>query len=187
MSISRRHFIVGTAAGLILPSYYDKALAYLENHDEPLIEIPRQVHTDLFAVGQGAGNGFQLNLGDPWAGPPVMTIREFAVEHCGSEEAYQEEWCDGEEVDFDDFVAPEIVVDFWARTDSPNARAYRLLKRLDLGPELTGEDAVGEIRFIDGPCPGNDYLGAHAPSQLDISLLQQRLNDLNTGIRISMA
>ena len=78
-------------------------------------------------------------------------------------------------------------MDFWCRTDSPNARAYRLLEKLDLGPNLTGKDAVGEINFIDGPCPGNDYLGVEAPTQLDISLLQKRLNDLNTGIRITIA
>jgi hypothetical protein len=52
------------------------------------------------------------------------------------------------------------------------ARAYRLLESLDLGPEFSGKDAVGEIRFIDGACPGNDYLGTLAPSQLDIALLQ---------------
>ena len=43
-----------------------------------------------------------------------------------------------------------------------------------------------EIQFIGGSCPGNDYLRAHAPGQLDLSLLQKRLNDLDTGIRISI-
>ena len=73
------------------------------------------------------------------------------------------------------------------RTDSPNARAYRLLENLDLGPSLTGQDAVGELRFMDGPCPGNDYLGVEAADEATISLLQKRLNELDTGIRLSMA
>jgi hypothetical protein len=38
MSFTRRQFILGTAAGLILPSYYDKVLAFWENHGEALIE-----------------------------------------------------------------------------------------------------------------------------------------------------
>ena len=51
MSISRRQFILGTAAGLILPSYYDKVLTYFENHGEPLLQAPKHATTDLFALG----------------------------------------------------------------------------------------------------------------------------------------
>ena len=187
MSISRRQFILGTAAGLILPSYYDKVFTFFQNTGEPLLEIPKQAGIDLFAVNQGAGHGYALNVGDPWAEPPAMTIREFALEHCGSEEEYQEYWCDGEEVDFDDFVDPEFVVEYWACSDSPNAQAFYLLEGLDLGSDLEGEKAVGEIRFIDGPMPGNDYLGVEAADQVSVSLLQKQLNELNTGIRIVMA
>ena len=184
MSISRRQFILGTASGLILPSYYDKVLAYFENHGEPLIEIPKQVDTELLVVDEYGS--YQFHLGDPWAEPPEMTVREFALEHCGGEEAYQEDWCDGADVDFDDFVDPEIVIDYWARHDSSNAQAFYLLEGLDLGPDLNRKNAVGEIRFIDGACPGNDYLGVEAADQVSISLLQKRLNELVTGIRITV-
>ena len=182
MSISRRQFILGTASGLILPSYYDKVFTYFENHGEPLIEMPSQADTELLIVDEF----LQFHLGDSCAEPPVMTVREFALEHCGGEEAYQENWCDGEEVDFDDFVDPEIVVDYWARHDSSNAQAFYLLEGLDLGPDLNRKNAVGEIRFIDGACPGNDYLGVEAADQVSISLLQKRLNELDTGIRITV-
>ena len=184
MSISRRQFILGTASGLILPSYYDKVLSYFENHGEPLIEIPKQADTELLVVDDYGS--LQFHLGDPEAEPPEMTVREFALEHCGSKKAYQEEWCDGEDVDFDDFVDPEIVVDYWARHDGSNAQAFYLLEGLDLGPDLNRKNAVGEIRFIDGACPGNDYLGVEAADQVSISLLQKRLNELDMGIRITM-
>ena len=49
MSISRRQFILGTAAGLILPSYYERVFSYFENHGEPLLEIPKQARIDLYA------------------------------------------------------------------------------------------------------------------------------------------
>jgi len=185
MTISRRQFILGTASGLILPSYYETVLGYFENHGEPLIEVPKQFDTDLVAVEYGRG-AFQLNLGDPDAEPPEMTVREYALEFCGSEEVYQSEWCDGEEVDFDALIDYEFVIDSWARTDSPTAHAYFLLESLDLGPELTGADAVGEIRFIDGACPGSNYLGVEAADEVSISLLQKRLNELDTGIRVLM-
>ena len=184
MSISRRQFIIGTAAGLILPSYFDKVFAYFENTGEALLEIPKNAEIEMIAsYERGACDAYEFNLGDPYQEPPEMTVREYAIRYFGSEEEWLE--CNGyEDDDFDRVMDFWDVVDTWAYNDSPNARAYRLLEDLGLGPQLTGAEAVGEINFIDGPCPGNDYLGAHAPTQLDIALLQKRLNDLGTGIRL---
>jgi hypothetical protein len=42
MSISRRQFILGTAAGRILPTYFDKVFAYFENTGEALLEVPKK-------------------------------------------------------------------------------------------------------------------------------------------------
>lgn len=186
MSISRRQFILGTAAGLILPSYYDKVLAYWESHGEALIEVPKKTEIELIAVDRG-GDGLQLNWGDPWEEPPEMTVREFARRYFGDEEYFIELREEGPDIDLDAQMDWWDVVDCWGRVDSPNAKAYRLLESYDLGPDLVGKDAVGEILFIDGPCPGNDYLGVEAPSLVDLSLLQKRLNELKTGIRISIA
>ena len=114
-----------------------------------------------------------------------MTLRAYARRYFGGEAKYCELW-ECEEQDWDRTLGFWDVIDMWARNDSPNARAYRLLESLDLGSDLTGAQAVGEIRFIDGDRPGSDYLGAHAPTQLDLALLQKRLNDLDTGIRIKV-
>ena len=158
MSMSRRQFILGTGAGLILPSYYDKVFTYFENHGEPLLEIPEQPHADLFAVDNGVSS-FQFHLGDPWAEPPEMTIREFALEYYGCEEEYLLAWDDEEEVDFDAIQDYSVVVEYWCRGRSPSAAAHNLLANLDLGPDLNGKDAVGELTFYDCPMPGSDYLG----------------------------
>jgi hypothetical protein len=184
--ISRRQFLLGTGAGLIFPSFFERALAYWENHGEALLVPTRNADIQLFAVDRG-GAGLELNWGDPWEEPPKLTRREFAEEYYGSIEHY--DWVLEEDPDFDLDAEADIleVVDAWAREDSPNARAYRLLERYDLGPDLSGPGRVGEIRFIDGPCPGNDYLGVEAPSLLDLSLLQHRLNQLQSGIQISLA
>ena len=185
MSISRRQFILGTAAGLILPSYYDKVLAFWENHGEALIEAPPSPNIELVACDRG-GDGLELNWGDPWEEPPEMTVRDYARRYFGDEETFIVIREEEEDIDLDAQMDWWDVVDTWARVDSPNARAYHLLEDLDLGPNLIGKDAVGEIRFIDGPCPGNDYLGVEAPSMIDVSLLQKRLNELRTGISISV-
>ena len=115
-----------------------------------------------------------------------MTVREFARRYFGSEEYFIDIREEDPDIDLDAQMDWWDIVDTWARVDSPNAKAFRLLEDFDLGPNLTGADAVGEINFIDGPCPGNDYLGVEAPSQLDISLLQKRLNDLDADIRITV-
>jgi hypothetical protein len=117
-----------------------------------------------------------------------MTIREFARRYWGGEADFAEQFygVPDEEIEFDELMESDWVFDAWSRQDSSNARAYRLLEKLDLGPDFKGEDAVGEIRFIDGPHPGSDYLGVEAANQVSISLLQRRLTDLGTNIRISL-
>ena len=43
MAISRRHFLLGSAgaaAGLVLPSYYQRALEFIDRTGQPLLESP---------------------------------------------------------------------------------------------------------------------------------------------------
>lgn len=183
MSISRRQFILGTAAGLILPSYYDKVLAYWENHGEPLIEVPKTTKIELIAIDK-CGWGLELNWGDPLSEPPEMTVREFARRYCGSEEDYILLWGPDPDIDFDAPMDWDLGFDTWARCDSPNAAAFGLLAGLDLGPELLDRGPVEDLRFIDGYCPGNDYLAVEVGNEISLSLLQKRLNELDTGISL---
>ena len=188
MTMSRREFFLATSGavtGLILPSFYEKVLNFVEDFGEPLIVSPPKPKITLAAIDRGCGS-YQLNWGDPYEEPPEMTIREFARRYWTSEEDYLEDWYIGEDIDLDAKADWYDVVDWWARTDSPNAKAYRLLEGFDLGPSLSGKEAVGEVKFIDGCSPAHDYLGTEAIDLVSVSLLQQRLNDLNTGISIEM-
>ena len=135
MSISRRQFIVGTAAGLILPSYYDKALAYLENHGEPLIEVPRSSEIELIAIDWGVG-GLELNWGDPHTEPPEMTVREFAIRYFGSEEEFIH-WRDEEDVDFDaGVIRIRRAITRWEVSTPKNGRGRRVAMSPGLASEL---------------------------------------------------
>jgi hypothetical protein len=165
MSISRRQFILGTAAGLILPAYYDKVFTFFENHGEPMLEIPKQASRP------------------PWG----MTRREYAQRYFGSEQEYIEA-CeyDPDHIDWDEPEYPPCVDMAWSRNDSPAAKAYRLLDGIDLGSKFNGDDAVGHLEFMDGPNPCSNYLGVQTEDPVSVSLLQKRLNDLNTGIRVSL-
>jgi hypothetical protein len=184
VSITRRQFIlstVGAAAGFILPSFYTRALEFLDQFGKPLLESPKIITDDLYVRDDGF---YQINLGDPDLEPPEMTWREFLEEyHPYALEDPEGEWGVSES-DLDELVDSEFVVESWARSDSPNAQAYHLLESLNLGPDLSGPDAVGGLVFTDCPMPGSDYLGVAAENHISISLLQQRLNDLNTGIGV---
>jgi hypothetical protein len=38
------------------------------------------------------------------------------------------------------------------------------------------------VRFVDGACPGNDWLGVEISDLQSLALLQKRLDDLGAGI-----
>lgn len=186
MGITRRQFLLSTAgasAGFILPSYYSRALEFLDQFGEPLLESPQIVQEELIVCGDRFN---ELNLGDPYCEPPPMTWREYAKKyHWGSLEDFADDW-ELPMTELDEDAPWDVVVDSWIRRESPNSKAYYLLDSLDLGPELTGPDAVGGLVFTDGACPGNDYIGVNAEDDITLSLLQQRLNDLGTGIKLVM-
>jgi len=186
VSITRRQFLlstVGAVGGFILPSFYTRALEFVDQFGEPLLEAPRVVHDELIVC---TDRERELNLGDPYCEPPSLTWREFAEQYYhGRLEELTENW-ELNPSEFDKECPWDVVVDAWCRSKSPNALAYRLLESLDLGSELTGPDSVGGLIFMDGPMPGSDYLGVMADCDLTVSLLQQRLNDLGTGIRVVM-
>ncbi len=118
-----------------------------------------------------------------------MSSSEFAKRYFGDEQGYLDAYCferDGIEVDFDAIQDLDMVENTWLRRDSPMANAYRLLNSLDLGPDFESEDAVGQIDFLDCPNMRSYYLGTQTDDPVSVSLLQKRLNDLNTGIRVSL-
>ena len=56
--MDRRQFLIraGLAAGqLALPRFFDRALAFVENHGEPLLELPRSSERELIASYQEDG------------------------------------------------------------------------------------------------------------------------------------
>jgi hypothetical protein len=191
MNISRRHFILGTAggaAGLILPSYYQRALEFLDRTGKPLLESVARPSTELFVSDWYGQLKYSLCVGDPEAGPPQMTLRQFSDHYDIDlfEVWYFEE---GENPDWDREIdwSEEIFFDTWIDQDGPEKKAYELLKAIDLGPEFNSEDSVGELRLDHGHTMVSSYWNVEVPDEISLSLLQDRLNALNTGIRIKMA
>jgi hypothetical protein len=68
--------------------------------------------------------------------------------------------------------------------NSPSAKAYHLLGRIDVGPDKNS--ARGPLlEFHEGDAhPGDNSFWVNAKDQLSLSLLQARLIDLGMPIRI---
>ncbi len=187
MSITRRQFLISGASagvGLILPSYYDKVLSFVENHGEPLLEAPTGIIEDLYA--DLSFSDYQLNLGMPVTELPEMTWREVIERYCNFQVTPEnlEVELGITVTDLDKPAKVDSYMDSWCRSDSSNAKAFYLLDSLDIGTELQHGNQVGGLVYYDGPMPGSDYLAVHAECDVSLSLLQHRLNELNTGIRV---
>ena len=189
--MNRRTFLkatVAAASGLILPDWLVRAESYIDAENRPYLERPATAHDTLYAVDWG-GNEYQLTLGDPYQGPPTMTWREFfewegvsgMEEYIGSDDPD-----DLPAFSLDNKADEWAILDRWVLDGSPSAEAFKYLDSLNLGPDFGTANSVGEIKFYDGVCPGNDSRLVTVPDDLSISLLQKRLNDLGEGIVITM-
>jgi len=186
--ITRRTFLIGAGSALTL-SIVDKFVWHLDNKGVPYIQKPENPSKVLFV---DRAYDYEINLGRFPDDYPTGTWRELLVDMLGHKnptalsqfkELYYDYGVKPHELDTecDDYY------EYWCRIASPNALAYNLLEGLNIGTKLAGPgDEVGGLEFIDGDAPGHDYLGVHADDDISISLLQHRLNELNTGIAVEV-
>ena len=190
--ITRRTFLkasVGSAAGLMLPSWLARAETYIKTENAPFLEPPGNAETTIYAVDHG-GNNYMLALGEPADELPRITWRELLKEWHGCESFEEFLGTDDPEYlceyNLDD-IAPEWeVLDYWITAGSEYARAFRFLEPLDLGFDFDGENGTGEINFVEGPSPGNDSVFVTVPDHISISLLQKRLNQIDGTVRVAV-
>ena len=187
MDLSRRNFLIGVGAGLILPSYYELARKHVFNSGEPLILPPLSPEIKLIAHDYAGFGYYTLNWGDPYSDLPRfddMTWRQFADAYMHGGEGYLELWQE-DGIDPDDTVEEGFAEETWILKNSPNARAYDLLWAYDLGLDDDAASEDGQIEFIECPNPGSNYRGVEA-DLLGLSLLQNKLNQLDAAIEISL-
>lgn len=187
MSFSRREFLLGFGAGLLLPKTWDFYADYLARSGEPYLGPPARSERTLFVTNCDDDEGLRLLLDYPDHDSSVpdfsrMTKRQFIA-------TYLPGWTE-EELEYEDALDKPVdrwyAFEHWVGVHSPDIKAFELLEPLDLGGWSEQEDrGEGWIHFVDGPCPGNssrwvtiDPLGA--------SVLQHKLNEFNYNIRVAL-
>ena len=184
--MDRRQFLIRTAAAsgqLILPPFFDRALAFVENHGEALIEAPPEPLKTLYAAYQEEGVYWIIDgLMPDMIPPPAITWREYLR---WSDHSLDDWYLEPEQLD--DAMSEPHWETYWLYNLSPNALAYKYLQDLDLGPEFGKSDrAEGEIRFQDAPMMASDCRWAEVDDLLSISLLQNRLNELGENVSLEV-
>jgi hypothetical protein len=204
--LNRRSLLIGTG-GLLTASFVRKATAFSRKAVGPFLLPPiRKSEETLYVYRQDwkddedddygdndYGAKWRVSLGpnQPFA-PPVPTWREH-LRSLGHSLDTRE---DIERVYIRQGLAPEDLdkrlngfgwQDAWDNFTGPQAKAFHLLKKLDLGALDSTLRQAGEIIFEEfGGAPGNYYTWVELKDDLTVSLLQARLIELNLPINVKL-
>jgi hypothetical protein len=189
MLLSRRGFLIG-AGSLLTTAFVNDARSFIRTTGRPLLAPPKQALQTLYFYDGADDGSYLLSLGefmlDP---PPAPTWQAFfiseGIPHQTAAEI--ERLCYEHDIEPKDFDGP--VTDwYWAQhfewVGSPFAKAHRLLRNIDLGPNLQTEEGP-QLVFTEGPHPGDSRCWVDAKDELSLSLLQARLIDLRMPIKVT--
>ena len=194
--MDRRSFLIG-AGSILTSAYVAKANWFLTNKNSvvPLLKSNKTT-TKLFFVDQGME--YELRLGSPDFGIEDLTYRQVLARYRGVELLENEPIALSQfrEI-YDDWgITPKMLdppddlydyIDEWGRKDANKAKAYDYLYGLDLfGSDDENGLRLGDLNFIDGCHPGNDYLAVTSHDPLSASLLQARLQELGHNISVEI-
>lgn len=178
---TRRAFLRGVGAGLLLPATWDFLANHLEKYGEPFLSAPTPTDHTLYGIPLGEDFQLSLDTAEDEMPPAEMSIRDFIRECAGGEDHGY--WHTD---DYDQPIGDFFVWEIWPYQYSASARAFYFLYGLDLGTiDSSGETNIGYIDFVEGPAPGNDSRFVCVDA-LGASLLQHRLADMGYRIAVKL-
>ena len=195
MPLGRRFFMVGAGA-LITGHFVSRAVAHAKRTSRPFLVTPDRIEEELFVYDDG-----RISLGrySPVATEPVPTWREYVAEQSGRPiETISDAIAAGydlTEEELDRRLDPFGWEQIWQCQRSPTARAYKLLDGMDLGAlrhRTRYTRKQNSLLFTESfhPLDASHVVFAEDedhPETVDlvtVSLLQARLVELGTGLRL---
>ena len=171
--LSRRGFLIGTG-GLLTTAFVGDARAFIRRNEAPLLAAPpRTAHTLYWEWPDGLDEP-QLFLDDePEAiAPEPPTWRVFlnsmvdAKDYTANEIKLRLKQIGFERGQLDEEMDGSWWEMHYDRISGPLARAYRLLDKIDLGPDLGRRGGGPHLQFMEGGGNQFDYsLHVHASSR----------------------
>ncbi|RDJ13474.1 hypothetical protein B5K06_08775 [Rhizobium grahamii] len=186
--LNRRGFLL-SAVGLLTSSFVSHAEAFNRQTGRPLLIAPRRIDHRIYWYENG--DDLLLSLGPYELAPPrPPTWREFFVSqdvrhNNPTDLALVWEAYGVEPANYDNQIDGQFWQDYFDTTDSPTARAYKLLQTLDLGPTLSEAGAQPHVIFHEGAFTGDNSRWVNAGDHLALSLLQARFIDLSLPIAVT--
>jgi len=189
--LSRRGFLIGTG-GLLTMAFVRDARAFIRRKEGPLLAAPpRTAHTLYWDWPDGLDEPQLFLDGEPEViAPEPPTWREFLKSLDAKDYTASGIKLRLEQIGFEPSQLDEEMDESWwemhyDRISGPSAKAYRLLERIDLGPDLGRRGDGPHLQFREGGGNQFDYsLHVHASDMLALSLLQARLIDLHLPIKV---
>lgn len=214
--MDRRSFLVSATAAFLTPTFLKDVTRTIERTSAPLLVPPDNPTRTLFALRgehlMRPGYVYDLWMDSTEQDSEdeffYMTWREFlharGYRVRGGERALARLLLECHEHDMklsgeslreklrearallDEPADQEFLFDEWKSWGSPQGKAYNELSDLDLGPDPRLRRGTGSIDFIDSPSLGYYACSVEVDGCLSLSLLQGRLNELGTGLRIEI-
>jgi hypothetical protein len=155
--------------------------------DEPII-VPEISTTKMFAIYLSGRYDYYFGLGSADQEPPWMEItrREY-LQLCFGENwaainfELPEEVHENLDEKLNYLIDGDWATDLWHEYGSPAAKAFDYLKALRIGPDLIDGEKTGEIVFEE------ESRSVMPTDLVSIDLLQKRLDELDTGLKIIFA
>ncbi len=183
--LTRRGILIG-AGKLLTLAFVERAEAFIELNQEPLLLPHPKPVTTIGAFWDNDEGWYLLSVGGPTEGPPpAPTWREFLRgrgEMTLDPETLDDMW--GLTLsDLDRPVGDDVWSEAWLDMTA-EGEAFDLLYGLDLGPDLAG-DSDPQVQFHEGGMMGASGRWAIVPDAMSLSLLQARLVELDVGVSLS--
>ena len=173
-------------------AFVSDARAFIRRKEAPLLAAPpRTAHTLYWDWPDGLDEPQLFLDGEPEViAPQPPTWRVFLKSLDAEDYTASGIKLRLEQIGFEPSQLDEEMDESWwemhyDRISGPSAKAYRLLERIDLGPDLGRRGDGPHLQFREGGGNQFDYsLHAHASDMLALSLLQARLIDLHLPIKV---
>ena len=173
-------------------AFVSDARAFIRRKEAPLLAAPpRTAHTLYWDWPDGLDEPQLFLDGEPEViAPQPPTWRVFLKSLDAKDYTASGIKLRLEQIGFEPSQLDEEMDESWwemhyDRISGPSAKAYRLLERIDLGPDLGRRGDGPHLQFREGGGNQFDYsLHVHASDMLALSLLQARLIDLHLPIKV---